>query len=294
MATYDYEENFVEALKDIPSHSLKRKLVAMKNIVVKRLQIEREFKDLHNKLEAKYEALYKPIYEKRSRIIDGTEVINSQDIQENMAKLDIKDSNEPEDNKEQGIPEYWGKAIANTDQFAPFINEKDKKILKHLTNITADIQETGDFTLNFTFSANEYFDATLLTKEHILNKKDLSIEKIISTQISWKSEEMNPTVEKKTKKIKNKKTKDVKTVTKTEEVPSFFNFFKSYDVTGKTKNEAEDEDEEDEFEIISDEYELALFVKEELIPYSIEYYLDMNKNEADEMDEDEEFEDEDE
>merc|ERR1712037_855112 len=82
------------------SHSLKKKLVAMKNIVVKRLQIEKEFKDLHNKLEAKYETMYKPIYEKRAKVIDGTEVINVQDIQEGMTKLNITDTtSNPEDNK---------------------------------------------------------------------------------------------------------------------------------------------------------------------------------------------------
>jgi hypothetical protein len=61
---YDYEESFVEALKEVPTNSLKQKLVAIKNIVVKRLQLEKEFKALHNKLEHKYEQMYKPIYEK--------------------------------------------------------------------------------------------------------------------------------------------------------------------------------------------------------------------------------------
>merc|ERR1711957_448237 len=274
-----------EALKDIPSHSLKKKLVAMKNIVVKRLQIEKEFKDLHNKLEAKYEIMYAPIYQKRAKII------NAQDIQDGMTKLNITDTSNPEDNKENGIPEYWGKAIAHTDQFGQITNEKDKKILKNLTNLTADIKDNGDFTLNFHFATNEYFESAVLSRNHILNQKDCSIEKIVSTEVVWNSEEMNPTIEKKQKKIKNKKTKDVKTVTKTEEVPSFFSFFKSYDVSGKTKDEEEDEDEEDEFEIISDEYEVALFVKEELIPYSIEYYLDMNKMEGMEDFEDEESDD---
>lgn len=51
-------------MKEVPSNSLKQKLVAIKNIVVKRLQLEKEFKALHNKLEHKYEQLYKPIYEK--------------------------------------------------------------------------------------------------------------------------------------------------------------------------------------------------------------------------------------
>merc|ERR1712037_646198 len=193
------------------SHSLKKKLVAMKNIVVKRLQIEKEFKDLHNKLEAKYETMYKPIYEKRAKVIDGTEVINVQDIQEGMTKLNITDTtSNPEDNKESGIPEYWGKCIAHTDQFGQITNEKDKKILKNLTNLTADIKDNGDFTLNFHFTSNEYFDATLVTREHILNQKDCSIEKIVSTEIAWKSEEMNPTVKKKKPPFKKKKKKKKK------------------------------------------------------------------------------------
>jgi len=268
----------------------------MKNIVVKRLVIEKEFKDLHNKLEAKYEAIYKPIYEKRAKIIDGTEVINPQDIQLDLNKMNLTESSsEPEDNKEVGIPNYWGQAVGNSDQFSPIMNDKDKKILKHLTNVSADIKETGDFTLNFTFTPNEFMEQTLLTRQHILNPTDNSPEKIISTEITWKSDEMNPTIEKKQKKVKNKKTKDVKTVTKTEEVPSFFSFFKSYDISGKKKDEdkdEEDEDEEDEFEIIQEEYEVGLFVKEELIPYSIEYYLDMNKQDMG-MEDDEDMEDED-
>jgi hypothetical protein len=37
--------------------------------------------------------------------------------------------------------------------------------------------------------------------------------------------------------------------------------------------------EEDELEIIEEEYEVGLFIKEEMIPYSIEYYLNLNKGE---------------
>lgn len=295
MTTYDYEEDFVEALKDIDTHSMKRKLIAMKNIVAKRLALEKEFKSLHNKLEAKYEELYQPIYEKRQKIIDGTEVVNVQDIQEDMQKLNINQSNNPEDNKEIGIPEYWGKVVSNTDQgFSQDVNDKDKQILKHLTNVTSNVKENGEFVLNFHFSQNEFFDHAVLSREHFLNEKDSSVQKIQSTQINWKSEECNPTIEKKTKKVKNKKTKETKTVTKTEEVPSFFNLFKTYDITDKEKNKDDDEideDEEDEFEIIEEEYEVSLFIKEELIPYSIEYYLDMAKGDFDGMEEDEDEED---
>ena len=70
---------------------------------------------------------------------------------------------------ETGIPEYWHKCLSNTDQFGSLINEKDKKILKHLTNVTSDLQENGNLTLNFYFSPNEFFDHPVLSREHILN-----------------------------------------------------------------------------------------------------------------------------
>lgn len=75
--------------------------------------------------------------------------------------------------------------------------------MKHLTNITADSKENGNFTLNFFFSQNQYFDHPVLTREHILSEKDASISQIVSTEIAWKSEDLNPTIEKKQKKIKN-------------------------------------------------------------------------------------------
>ena len=93
-------------------------------------------------------------------------------------------------------------------------------------------------------------------------------------------EENNPTIIKKTKKIKNKKKGDTKTVTKYEETESFFNFFKDYDINDKSKKEDEDDDEDEEGEmkieeIIEEEHDLGLFIKEELIPYAVEYYLDV-------------------
>lgn len=43
----------------------------------------------------------------------------------------------------------------------------------------------------------------------------------------------------------------------------------------KKKDEQEDEDEEEEHEedIIEEEYELGLYVRDELIPYAVEYFL---------------------
>jgi hypothetical protein len=130
------------------------------------------------------------------------------------------------------------------------------------------------------------------------------ITKIESTEIQWKSEDLNPTIEKKKKKIKSNfplisEKNEVKTVTKVEEVSSFFNFFKNYEYdelkakAEKKETAKEDDDEEDEEEddqqVIDDEYDLGLFVRDDFIPYALEYYLDINP-EGEEDFEDEEIE----
>ena len=198
---YDYEEKFVETLKNVKTNSMKQKLVAIKKLVVKRLALEKEFKALHFKLEAKYEELYKPIYEKRAKIIDGTSPVNVENIQEQLSNITISDANAV--NSETGIPEFWFKSLKNTSQVGALINKKDEEVLKFLRDITVDFQDNGSFKLHFHFAANQFFDASVLTREFLLDNEKLTIAKINSTKVEWKSEDLNPTIEKKKKKIKN-------------------------------------------------------------------------------------------
>lgn len=89
---------------------------------------------------------------------------------------------------------------------------------------------------------------------------------------------------------------------KTEEVESFFNFFKSYEATAewvsKASEAAKDDDsdlgEKDDNEFVDEEYDLGVFIKDELVPYSLEYFLDIVDDDDCEDDEDEDGEDEDE
>ena len=200
---YDYEEKFVEKLKEIKTNSMKQKLVAIKNLVVKRLALEKEFKALHFKLEAKYEALYKPIYEKRSKIIEGSTEVSVDDIKDQLVNITLSDANAP--NAENGIPQFWAKSLKNTAQFGHIINKKDEEVLAFLNDIKVDFDETGCFKLHFHFAPNQFFDAPVLTREFILDNEKLLISKITSTKPEWKSEDLNPTIEKKKKKIKNSK-----------------------------------------------------------------------------------------
>jgi hypothetical protein len=198
---YDYEEKFQESLSKMTSNSLKQKLVAIKNLVVKRLNLEKEFKGLQYKLDAKYEELYKPFYVKRSKIIEGSQEVSVDDIKTQLEKLTLKEANPT--NSETGIPSFWVTAIKHTAQFGQDVNEKDEKVLSFLKDITCDLKENGSFTLNFCFNENPYFDQSVITREYILDSEKFLINKINSTKIEWKSDDLNPTVEKKKKKIKS-------------------------------------------------------------------------------------------
>ena len=292
---YDYEDQFVEALKGITDNNLKKKLVAIKKLVCERMSIEKDFKKEHNKLDYKYEQLYKPFYERRQKIIEGEEKPDFEKIREKLAELKINEEEaKKEKEDEKGIPEFWYKVLLNNQDI--MLNERDKDVLKKLKLIKCTPEENGNFSLEFFFEPNDYFTNEVLKREFILDE-DCDIKEIKSDEIQWKSDAMNTTIEIKQKKVKNKRTKQVKTITKKEKIPSFFSSFKHFEKKeGENKEEKDEEDEDEEGEelTIDDEYDMALQYKEEIIPYAIEYYLGIADDGEDLPEEDEEDEEEEE
>ena len=294
---YDYEDQFVEALKGITDNNLKKKLVAIKKLVCERMALEREFKKEHNKLEYKYEKLYRPFYERRQKIIEGEEKPDIEQIREKLAELKINEEEaKVEKENEKGIPEFWYKCLENCQDI--MINEKDKNILKKLKLIKCTPEENGNFTLEFYFEPNDYFENEVLKREFILDE-DYDIKEIKSDEIKWKSDEVNPTIEIKQKKVKNKRTKQIKTVQKKEKIPSFFSSFKNLvkkdgDKAKDNEKDDDDDDEEGDEMTIEEEYDQALQFKEEIIPYAIEYYLGIADDGEDDLGGEEDEEDEEE
>ena len=294
---YDYEDQFVEALKGITDNNLKKKLVAIKKLVCERMALEKDFKKEHNKLEYKYEQLYKPFYERRQKIIEGEEKPDIEQIREKLAELKINEEEaKNEKENEKGIPEFWFKCLENCQDI--MINEKDKNILKKLKLIKCTPEENGNFTLEFFFEPNEYFENEVLKREFILDE-DYDIKEIKSDEIKWKSDEVNPTIEIKQKKVKNKRTKQIKTVQKKEKIPSFFSSFKNMvkkdgDKAKDAEKDDDDDDEEGDEMTIEEEYDQALQFKEEIIPYAIEYYLGIADDGEDDLGGEEDEEDEEE
>jgi len=291
------EKEFQEELKNETSKSLKVKLVTIKNLVVERLALEHDFKLQAAKLQSKYEDIYKPNYDNRQKVVSGD---LEPTFDENTKVWETKTVTST-GTEIKGIPDFWLRCIENNTSFGKLVNDKDKKVLKHLNNITIDNQLGFNFTLTFHFSPNEFFDHPTLTRTFTFDDKKSTIEKIVSTKINWKSEDLNPGIEKKKKKIK--KGKETKVITKVSEVPSFFRFFKSYDIAelekkdNKEKEKDKDDDEEGEedegMEILEDELDLGNQFRDEIIPYAIEYFLNVVGGEED-MDDDYEEEEEEE
>lgn len=85
------------------------------------------------------------------------------------------------------------------------INKKDEKILKHLKDINVQSMDHGSFIVNFVFETNDAFTDGVLSRTFTLDPVKQTINKITSTPIAWKSEDADPSVEKKKKNVKNSK-----------------------------------------------------------------------------------------
>ena len=136
------------------------------------------------------------------------------------------------------IPNYWLTAIKNSNNFD--LTKIDEDILKYLFNIELEMLEDNlSYSINFYFLKNKYFTNNKLSKTYFVNKKTKECQKTESTIIDWTGK-INPN------KIKNKNTE------------SFFDIFinKQDDIMEAENNEGEN-------------------FKNDLIPFSLEYYLNL-------------------
>ena len=139
------------------------------------------------------------------------------------------------------IPNYWLTAIKNSNNFD--LTKIDEDILKYLFNIELEMLEDNlSYRINFYFIKNKYFTNNKLSKTYFVNKKTKECQKTESTIIDWTGK-INPN------KINNKYNE------------SFFDIFvnKQDDIMEAENNEGEN-------------------FKNDLIPFSLEYYLNLMNN----------------
>lgn len=90
------------------------------------------------------------------------------------------------------IKEFWLKAMKNSDVLGEEIKEKDEEVLQHLTDVKVAREFQGakekSMTLTFTFSDNEWFSNSTLTKKFILDERDGHAVSSVGTEIEWKDD----------------------------------------------------------------------------------------------------------
>lgn len=250
---------------------------------------------LYLKVEAAFAEKRKPIFEKRASIISGSyeptdeECVweddeDDEDDEEGGAGGDADaDADGGADEEEaSGVPNFWLTVFQNCPPLAETIQEQDIQILEALEDVTCDTDLAGNYTITFTFAENEFFTGTVLTKKYNVNLEvgetaqemvydGPQYEQAEGCTVEWKAGQ-NPCV-KVTKKKQRKKTGSgkgqVRTITKTEEVPSFFNLFTPPVMPGS----ADPEDLSEELqEALFRDFEIGDMFKEKVTPHAVLWY----------------------
>jgi nucleosome assembly protein 1-like 1 len=258
------------------------------------MEIDEQEEKLYRELELKYDKLYQEVYEQRKQLLQGATQPSEELLKqyEDRAKelddddfkqveadaIDVKDIQ----NTPLGVYGFWFRVMLNDGIVGRLIQEKDRPILMHLTDVQCILHEKGfGYDLIFAFEKNDYFTNETLKKSFVMSKQNI-IDKCEGTTINWK--DGKNVTEKKVKK-KSKK-KGAKAVTKTVEQESFFNFFKTIEMPDEKDlanpdHEKEDEEEKDVGELMDADFDVGNEFKDQLIPLALEYYMEVIEEEED-------------
>ncbi|KFH46219.1 putative nucleosome assembly protein-like protein [Hapsidospora chrysogenum ATCC 11550] len=263
---------------------VRRRVSGLKGIQKEHSKLEADFQKEVLELEKKYFAKFTPLYERRSKIINGAEEPTEEEIkaaeEDEEEDAEIKEEDKDEKKSEMpdnvtGIPEFWLSAMKNQVTFAEMITERDEAALKHLTDVRMEYLDVPGFRLIFEFAPNDFFENKILTKTYYYQSEmgyggDFIYDHAEGDKIQWR-EGKDLTVRVEAKKQRNKNTKQTRIVKKTVPTESFFNFF-------SPPAPPSDEDDE-EAEIASDiedrlelDYQLGEDIKEKLIPRAIDWF----------------------
>ncbi|KAG9127309.1 hypothetical protein FRC07_014939 [Ceratobasidium sp. 392] len=295
----------------------KRRVEALKGVQLKYTEIEGQMKREMLELEKKYLALYTPVFERRRAIISGEseptdeevtagEAVTAKDkededeeekeLSESLAKLStakdkksVKDTEDPEEDDSKGISQFWLTALRNHPQMQTSITERDEEALAYLTDVRLSYLPEPDlgFKLTFVFDENPFFENKELEKTYFYQKElsysgEYMYERAKGTNIKWKEDkDLTKTIE--IKKQRNKNTNRTRLIRRTQNVPSFFDFFtpplalstnpdliaSGEAVDGNDLTEEQLEQLEENLEI---DYQVGEDLKERVIPRAIDYF----------------------
>lgn len=240
----------------------------------------------------RYNDLTAHITTQMDEIVEGKRLVNAEELafwkQEEPTFVE-----DPTLNVAEPIKGFWKGFIMNGDFYH---GECDAPILEHLLKIDArtdeDENDSGkkQVTLSFEFSDNEFFENKQLWVK--LYSEHDEAARSEGSEIKWKN---NPTVEKTQKKQKNKRTNQTRIIHKEIQKRSFFEMFNKF--------EAEEDEGADQKQQEEEEGNMNLYMLEEtvndildMMPYALEYFLDVRPDDDGEgktIEEEDEDDDED-
>lgn len=278
---------YVESLPE----PVRRRITGLKGVQAEHAKLEAEFQEEVLKLEKAFFEKYRPLYEKRAKIINGAAEPTEEELAlgkqaEEDAESDDEDAEPKEEKPEapkaqegdadiKGIPEFWLTALKNHVALAETITDRDEPALKHLIDIRLAYLDPPGFQLIFEFSENEFFTNKTITKtyyyqEHSGYGGDFIYDHAEGDKINWNPDK-DLTVRIESKKQRNKNTKQTRVLKKTVPTESFFNFFNPPTPPGEDFEGTEEETNEIDSRLELD-YHLGEDIKEKLIPHAIDWF----------------------
>ena len=259
--------------------SIHPRIAKLKSLNEDRTKLMEEYLVERSKLEAKYNDLMKPLYEKRREVVVGA---LDEEIAANNNNGGGGGDDDADDNVVvKGIPQFWACAMGHIDIIAELITEQDIDCLDHLIDITCtDFTDGAGFELHFHFNTetNPFFTNSVLTKRYevpnLLTDDEPMLSSVTGTEIDWTSDERcltHRTVTKKQRKKGGPNAGQVRTVQKKEKSDSFFHFF----IPPKMPELGDIVDEEDADAIedhFDHDYEIACIIRGSLIPNAVEWF----------------------
>jgi nucleosome assembly protein 1-like 1 len=261
----DDEDN--NPMSDMPAYVTRRvdKLIELNDEREKAME---EYLKERAQLEAKYQALCKPLYDKRSEIVRGV-------MDEDIAK-DHSDEAGGNGEKMPGIPQFWVCALGHMGVVAQLIAEQDLECLEFLQDVTCNDDESGEgFTLGFHFAPNDYFHDIVLTKRYIVPNLLLAdepiLKKVEGCKIQWKpGQSLTHTKVIKKQRGKGKNIGQIRSSTAEEHTDSFFDFFQPPKMPSL---ETMDEEEAERIEhAFSEDYDIAQAFRSHIIPKAVLWF----------------------
>jgi len=259
------------------SPSVLRRVKALKKLQLEEINLESMFQVRLNELEREFQPLFQRINKKRKDIVNGEHEPEDDEcdapifhgmVAEDMEKLEKMMPQGLDDVK--GVPEFWLDVLLNCYEVEELLQGEDLEILKHLTDITSDLHENDlGFTLSFHFSENPYFTNRVLKKSYVMASSpdsDMPLDYDGPVLNSAKADVIDWI--RASSVSGGKRNIHGELVRSPGGVPSFFEFF---DPAEKVYSDEMGEDEEAEMER---DFEIALTIRDSIIPKAVLYLTD--------------------